>query len=92
MDLSVDKQKFRAKYSWDEGQFMADRDGSSLPSGLYVHQSLLLVCCWSDLSDSRLSGPRAGPVRPGGQRLGPDWCTSCAFATALQSAKQITSG
>ncbi|KAJ0114905.1 hypothetical protein J7T55_004647 [Diaporthe amygdali] len=24
--------KFRAKYSWDEGQFMADRDGSSLPS------------------------------------------------------------
>ncbi|KAG6356186.1 hypothetical protein INS49_015573 [Diaporthe citri] len=23
---------FRAKYSWDEGQFMADRDGSSLPS------------------------------------------------------------
>ncbi|KAL1862553.1 hypothetical protein Daus18300_008512 [Diaporthe australafricana] len=24
--------KFRAKYSWDEGQFMADRDGPSLPS------------------------------------------------------------
>lgn len=23
---------FRSKYSWDEGQFMADRDGSTLPS------------------------------------------------------------
>ncbi|KAK7698951.1 hypothetical protein SLS64_012006 [Diaporthe eres] len=33
-----DTKKFRAKYSWDEGQFMADRDGSSLPSAPTTQQ------------------------------------------------------
>lgn len=37
-------QKFRAKYSWDEGQFMADRDGSSLPSGFSLQHLFLPRC------------------------------------------------
>lgn len=80
------EDSFRSKYSWDEGQFMAERDGSNIPSfavqGPDQHASN--VGEWAPV------GAHAAPSRPPSraQNRSPlgkmvDWATGYTVGTVM---------
>lgn len=75
---------FRSKYSWDEGQFMADRDGTNVPSFDVQGPDQYPAGDWGAVGG--LSAPSRPPSRaknrsPLGKMV--DWATDYTVGTVM---------